>query len=112
MSSRPAPKTSDASIPPPQTAVHAGWTFLTNHSHVLLLLSAEPDLRLRDLAERVHITERAVQKIVAELEAGGVVTRHREGRRNHYEVHPDVALRHPVEAHCRVADLIAMVHGR
>ncbi|MEM9883300.1 MAG: helix-turn-helix domain-containing protein [Planctomycetota bacterium] len=88
-----------------------GWTFLSNHSHVLLLLAAEPDLRLRDLAERIGITERAVQKIVADLEAGGVVTRQRDGRRNHYLVHRGRPLRHPVEAHRTVADLIDMVHG-
>lgn len=89
-----------------------GFTFLSNHSHVLLLLAAEPDLRLRDLAERVDITERAVQKIVADLEAAGVLTRERDGRRNHYHVHRHQSLRHPVEAHCTVADLIEMVHGR
>ena len=88
-----------------------GWTFLSNHSHVLLLLAAEPDLRLRDLAERVDITERAVQKIVRDLEDAGVLTRHRDGRRNRYHIHHDQPLRHPVEAHCTVADLIDMVHG-
>ncbi len=88
-----------------------GWTFLSNHAHVLLLLAGDPDLRLRTVAERVGITERAVQKIVAELEAGGVLTRHREGRRNRYEVHHDRPLRHPVEAHRTVDDLIRMVLG-
>ena len=78
---------------------------------MLVLLAAEPDLRGRDLADRVGITERAVQKIVAELELAGVLTRERDGRRNRYEVHRDRPLRHPVEAHRTVADLIAMVHG-
>lgn len=87
------------------------WTFLSNHAHVLLVLAAEPEVRLRDVAERVRITERAVQKIVAELEAAGVLTRHRDGRRNRYEVHPEKPLRHPVESHRTVADLIRMVHG-
>jgi DNA-binding MarR family transcriptional regulator len=85
------------------------WTFLTNHSHVLICLSREPDLRLRDVAERVHITERAVQRIVADLEEAGILTRTRDGRRNHYEVHADKALRHPVEAHCSVKNLLEMV---
>lgn len=89
----------------------SNWTFLSNHAHVLLVLAADPELRLRDVADRVRITERAVQKIVAELEAGGVLSRHRDGRRNRYEVHTDRPLRHPVEAHCRVADLVRMVHG-
>ncbi|MEQ8848342.1 helix-turn-helix domain-containing protein [Botrimarina sp.] len=95
----------------PAPAEGGSWTFLSNHSHVLLVLAAEPDVRLRDVAQRVRITERAVQKIVAELEAAGVVTRHRDGRRNRYEVHPDKPLRHPVEWHRTVADLIRMVHG-
>lgn len=87
------------------------WTFLSNHAHVLLVLADDPHLRLRDVADRVQITERAVQKIVAELEAAGCVTRHRDGRRNHYEVHGARPLRHPVEAHRTVNDLIRMVHN-
>lgn len=89
----------------------ASWTFLSNHAHVLLVLAAAPEARLRDVAERVRITERAVQKIVAELEAAGALSRQRDGRRNRYEVHGERALRHPVEAHCKIADLIRMVHG-
>lgn len=84
------------------------WTFLTNHSHVLICLAAEPDARVRDIAARVGITERGVQKILAELEAGGVIAREREGRRNHYEVSKSVPLRHPVEAHRTVAHLLAL----
>ena len=100
-----------ASLPDEAASSAVHFTFLRNHSHVLLLLAAEPDLRLRDLAERVNITERAVQKIVADLEAAGSVTREKDGRRNHYVVHRDQPLRHPVEAHRPVADLIKMVHG-
>ena len=100
---------------PPENQAEAppggGWTFLSNHAHVLLVLADDPNMRLRDVAERVQITERAVQKIVAELEAAGCVTRHRDGRRNHYEVHGERPLRHPVESHRKVDDLIAMVHG-
>lgn len=87
----------------------SGWTFLSNHGHVLLCLAREPDLRLRDIAERVGLTERAVQKIVAELEQGGALTRVREGRRNRYRLHLDLPLRHPVERHCSVGDLVRMV---
>ncbi|MEM9251343.1 MAG: winged helix-turn-helix domain-containing protein [Planctomycetota bacterium] len=96
----------------PDTHAQPGFTFLTNHSHVLICLHGEPDLRLRDVAERVGITERAVQKIVGELEEAGVLTRHREGRRNRYEVHGDRPLRHAVEAHRTVNDLLAMVLGK
>ena len=86
----------------------AVWTFLTNHSHVLICLAGEPTLRLRDVAERVGITERAVQKIVADLEAAGVLRKIRDGRRNHYEIDTARPLRHPVEAHRRVSDLLAL----
>lgn len=90
---------------------HAAWTFLTNHSHVLLCLAAEPELALREVAQRVGITERSVHRIVGELEAAGCLERSREGRRNRYAIRRSVALRHPIESHRRVGDLIAMVLG-
>lgn len=89
----------------------ASWTFLTNHSHVLLCLAADDTLRVRDLAGKVGITERAVLKILGELEAGGVIERERDGRRNRYRVLHKVPLRHPIEQHRCVGDLIAAVHG-
>lgn len=79
-------------------AAARGWTFLTNHAHVLLVLTSSPGMRLRDVADAVGITERAAQRIVAELEAAGYLTRIRVGRRNEYRVHPDLPLRHPLEA--------------
>ena len=84
------------------------WSFLTNHSHVLLCISEDPDITVRDLALRVGITERAVMRIIGELDEGGVLERRREGRRNHYTVFEDLPLRHPVEQHCTVGDLIRM----
>ena len=72
----------------------------------------DADSRLRDVAERVGITERAVQAIVADLEECGAITRIREGRRNHYELHDNVPLRHPVEAHCTIRDLLAIFNKR
>jgi len=87
------------------------WTFLTNHSHVLICLARDPDARLRDVAEQVGITERAVQNIVADLEEAGVITREREGRRNHYQLHTDRPMRHPVEADRSVRDLLQFVLG-
>ena len=102
----------EMTAPPPeqsQPGSGAGWTFLTNHSHVLILLAREPDLRLRDVAERVGITERAVQRIVADLEEAAILTRSRDGRRNRYEVHAGRPLRHAIEAHCTVNDLLKMV---
>lgn len=85
------------------------WTFLTNHAHVLVCLAREPDARLRDVAVDVGITERAVHRLVADLEAAGVLSRVRDGRRNHYVIHADKKLRHPVEAHCTVHALLGVV---
>ncbi|MEQ9400196.1 MAG: winged helix-turn-helix domain-containing protein [Longimicrobiales bacterium] len=87
---------------------HAPWHFLTNHAHVLLCISADPDITVRELADRVGITERAVMRIIGELDGGGALDREREGRRNHYTLHPELPLRHPVEEHCTVGDLIRM----
>ena len=88
---------------------NTNWTFLTNHGHVLICLAGDSDLRLRDVAERVGITERAVQRIVTDLEEAGYIERVKEGRRNHYKIIGTMPLRHPVEAHCRADDLIKMV---
>ncbi len=85
------------------------WTFLTNHAHILVLLNRDPELRLRDLAEEVGITERATQRIVGELVESGYLTRHRTGRRNSYTVHPDVPLRHPLESDHTVGELLKAV---
>lgn len=73
------------------------WTFLTNHAQVLLCLANEPDIRLRDVAERVGITERAAQRILAELVDAGYVTTERVGRRNRYTVDRDHAMRHAAQ---------------
>ena len=88
-----------------------GWTFLTNHAHVLVCLTRDPGERLRDVASQVGITERAVQKIVMELEAGGVLTRTRVGRRNSYQIHRNQHLRHPVENSKTIGELLRMATG-
>lgn len=85
------------------------WTFLTNHAHVLLCLAREPELRLRDVAERVGVTERAVQRIVADLEEAGYLIRHKTGRQNEYEIAGEGPMRHPVESHRTVQALIDLV---
>ena len=87
------------------------WTFLSNHAHVLLLLAKDPDLRLREIAELVGITERAVQRIVTDLERDQYIEREKIGRRNRYRVHPELPLRHPLEAHRKIAALITLVVG-
>jgi DNA-binding IclR family transcriptional regulator len=98
-------------MPTPQHA-EAGraWTFLTNHAHVLICLDLEGDLPLRVVAARVGITERAVQRIVADLEEAGILRRQRSGRRNVYQIHARKPLRHPLEAHRRVEDLLRLMH--
>jgi DNA-binding IclR family transcriptional regulator len=73
-----------------------GWSFLTNHAHVLLCITRDPRSRARDIAAQVGITERAAQRILADLIADGYVTRTKVGRRNHYEVDARSRLRHPV----------------
>jgi len=86
-----------------------GWTFLSNHGHVLVSLAADPEARMRDIAERVGITERAVQMIVGDLEDAGYVLRERVGRRNRYTVVPHGHFRHPLEEHVRVGDFLGLV---
>ena len=83
------------------------WTFLSNHAHVLFLLCKQPDLRMRDIAERVNITERAVQRVVHDLVEEGYLVIHKEGRRNHYEPMLDAHLRHPLEAGITIGDILA-----
>jgi hypothetical protein len=87
----------------------SGWTFLTNHAHVLICLKKEPGLTLRDVSARVGITERAVQRIVADLEEEGYLVREREGRRNSYQLNLNRPLRHGVEQPCTIGDLVDLV---
>ncbi|MBS2034539.1 MarR family transcriptional regulator [bacterium] len=87
----------------------AAWTFLTNHAHVALSLATDPQITIRDLAIRVGITERAVQNIVNDLVEHGYLQRERIGRRNCYRLVLDLPLRHSVEAHRTLGDLVTMV---
>jgi len=87
----------------------AGWTFFTNHTHVLLCLTRDPQPALREVAQLVGITERSVQRVVADLEAGGYLVRGRDGRRNSYVIKRGIPLRHPIETHKRIGDLIALI---
>lgn len=88
-----------------------GWTFLTNHTHVLLCLHSNPGMRLRDVASSVGITERAVQRIVADLEIAGILRRQREGRRNRYSINAKVNLRHSLEEHIYLGQLLELIDG-
>jgi len=92
------------------TGSTARWTFLTNHAHVLALLHSDPELILRQVAIEVGITERAVQRIVQDLEEGGFIERERVGRQNRYHVMTDQSLRHPIEAHRNIGDLLKLIN--
>jgi len=85
------------------------WTFLSNYAHVLVCLADNPDARLRDVAERVGITERTAFRLIGELEEAGVLERAREGRRNHYVINTDAHLRHAIEEHCTVGSLLETI---
>jgi len=82
------------------------WSFLSNHTLVTMCLVGDPLMRMRDVAYRVGITERAVQRILTELEAGGYITRHRDGRRNSYSIHLDHPIGHPMTGQRTVAELM------
>jgi len=85
------------------------WTFLTNHSHVLILLTQDPFMVLRAVAARVGITERAVQKIIADLEEGGFIEREKIGRKNQYCILRNKPLRHPIEQHRTIGALLSLI---
>ena len=88
---------------------HRGWTFLTNHGHVLVCVSRDPDATIREIANRVGITERAVQAIVSDLEANETIARFRVGRRNRYVVRRDASFRHPVERDLLVGQFVELL---
>jgi predicted ArsR family transcriptional regulator len=87
----------------------ADWTFLTNHAHVLLCVARDPGARLRDVADVVGITERAAQRIVADLVEAGYLERAREGRRNRYRVNPDGPMRHPMDRDHAVGEILDLL---
>ncbi len=88
------------------TDVDDNWTFLSNHAHVMIVLARDPTVRVREMAVLVGITERAVQRIIADLVDRGVIRRHRVGRRNHYQLNWEFPLRHPLERHHTIGELL------
>ena len=89
----------------------SSWTLLSNHGHVLVCIANDPHMRLRDVAEQVGITERAVQRIILDLEKAEMLRREREGRRNRYRINAQQPLRHPLEQHHTVGELVEAVSG-
>jgi hypothetical protein len=107
----PCAPTSDGFATDSLASAKPAWTFLTNHAHVLLCVAQQPGMRMREVAQTVGVTERCVQRILTELEEAGYVTRAHQGRRNFYEVHTDLPLRHPAEQHQQVSALLSLVLG-
>jgi predicted transcriptional regulator len=87
------------------------WTFLTNHAQVLVCIAHDPGVRLRDIGERVGITERAAHRIVAELADAGYITRRRNGRRNHYTINTHFPLPDPIAREQNVGELLEILVG-
>ncbi len=85
------------------------WTFLSNHAQVLLCIARNPSVTTREIGELVGITERSAQSIVDDLEVAGYLTRHREGRRNRYDLHTDLPMRHPAQRGLTVRDLLELL---
>lgn len=85
------------------------WTFLTNHAHVLLCITEDNEIRLRDLAEKVNISERAVKRIVADLEQTGYISRQRFGRRNRYQIHQEQPIRSPLARTIEIGALLTLL---
>ncbi|WP_073952708.1 helix-turn-helix transcriptional regulator [Streptomyces kebangsaanensis] len=88
---------------------HTGWTFLTNHARVLATIADNHNARIRDIAAHCRLTERAVQKIIADLERDGYLSHTKEGRGNIYRIDPGKVLRHPAEAGLTVASLLSLL---
>lgn len=93
------------------SAPETRWSFLTNHAHVLACVAAEPTLRVREIAGRTGITERATQRIICDLEEAGYLARRRVGRRNHYDIAGDRPLHHPAERRIRSGPLLGVLVG-
>lgn len=84
------------------------WSFLTNHAQVLVCISHDPEIRLREIGDAVGITERAAHRIVVELATAGYISRERQGRRNHYTIEPDLPLPDPLARGRKVGDLLSI----
>lgn len=91
--------------------ISPGWTLLTNHAQVLVCIARDPEIRLRDIGERVGITERAAHRIVAELVAAGYLTRERNGRRNRYSINAHFPLPEPLTREQNVGELLSILVG-
>jgi len=92
-----------------QKDTQKSWRFLSNHTQVLLCVQRDPNARFRDIAHRVGITERAAQRIVADLIETGYVESERVGRRNRYRINADAAMRHPAQEGHEIGELLRLL---
>jgi DNA-binding MarR family transcriptional regulator len=87
------------------------FAFLTSHGKTLLLIADDPRIRMRDIADRLNVTERATQRIVADLARAGYIDRTREGRRNHYSIRSDLPLGLPLQRDVEIGALVTILLG-
>ena len=99
----------EAGVSTDETRTQPTWTFLTNHLHVLACVARDPELRIRDIATRVRVTERAATQILSQLESAGYLTKTRIGRRNRYTVHGQLPMRHPQQNRRSVAEILRVI---
>ena len=85
------------------------WTFFSNYAHVLVCLAENPRARLREIADRVGVTERTAMRLITQLDNAGILTRVKRGRRNEYKIVYNENLRHPIESHCTVKQMLNMI---
>ncbi len=104
----PRPSNSLRRSAPPLKDDKPSWTFLSNHSHVIICLERDPEMRVREIADTVGITERAVIRIIKDLEEAGYIQKEKLGRRNRYKVLANTPLRHPLEAHHSIKGILAL----
>lgn len=88
---------------------HQHWTFFSNYAHVLVCLAENPRARLREVAARVGVTERTAVRLIAHLDEAGILQREKEGRRNSYLIDTSEHLRHPLEEHCTVGEMLGLI---
>jgi predicted ArsR family transcriptional regulator len=87
------------------------WTFVTNHAAAIVLIADCPDIKLAELALRLHVTERAARRIVKDLIEAGYVACERVGRRNQYSLASGVSMRHPTFSQTQLEQLVGVLRG-
>ena len=88
------------------------WTFLTNHTHVLVCIHRDEEMTMREISDEIGITERAVQRIVKDLVAAGYLIALKDGRRNRYHLNFEKNLRHRLEGNCQIGELLELVKDK